>query len=323
MKLTDSESKKVQILRGLAILAVVFIHNTPMGLTQVFIRPFLNFSVGLFLFFSGMLSNAEKWNPLKRICKVIVPYCIWTFIYSVGKNIGTPTSILSSFLTSLIMANAAGMLYYVFVYCEFTLLIPLIDKLAKSKMKYWGFAIAPLEIIVMRFLPIILGQEIHEAVEAVMSVSCLGWFSYFYLGYLIGNKHISVVSSQKKIAVLWAVSVLLQYIEGYLYYLFGDSNCGTQLKLTAILSGVLFALLAYNYITNDCEGRSQVFKLLGDNAFGIYFSHMAVMGVLNFIPGYLQYAVYPLNAIISLSLSVIFVLLGKKILGNFSKYLAL
>jgi len=58
MKLTSEQSKKIQYLRGLAIIAVVFIHNTPTGLAQVFCRPFLNFSVGLFLFLSGMLSNS-------------------------------------------------------------------------------------------------------------------------------------------------------------------------------------------------------------------------------------------------------------------------
>ena len=65
MKLTKEESYKIQILRGLAIVAVVFIHNTPDGLPQVICRPFLNFSVGLFLFLSGYLSNVKKWNVKK------------------------------------------------------------------------------------------------------------------------------------------------------------------------------------------------------------------------------------------------------------------
>lgn len=65
MKLSEIKSNKIQMLRGLAIIAVVFIHNTSNGLAQVWLRPFMNFAVGLFLFLSGMLSNAEKWNPKK------------------------------------------------------------------------------------------------------------------------------------------------------------------------------------------------------------------------------------------------------------------
>lgn len=48
MRLTTEQSEKIQILRGIAIIAVVCIHCAPGGLLQVYIRPFLNFSVGLF-----------------------------------------------------------------------------------------------------------------------------------------------------------------------------------------------------------------------------------------------------------------------------------
>ena len=48
--LSSKQSYTIQVLRGIAIIAVVFIHNTPIGLPQVFFRPFMNFSVGLFIF---------------------------------------------------------------------------------------------------------------------------------------------------------------------------------------------------------------------------------------------------------------------------------
>lgn len=76
MTITDNQSKRIQFLRGLAIIAVVFIHNTPSGLMQVWCRPSLNFSVGCFLFLSGMLSSAKRWHPWKRIAKVAMPYAI-------------------------------------------------------------------------------------------------------------------------------------------------------------------------------------------------------------------------------------------------------
>ena len=52
---TKTRNYAIQMLRGLAIMAVVFIHNTPSGMSQVFCRPFFNFSVGLFLLMIGML----------------------------------------------------------------------------------------------------------------------------------------------------------------------------------------------------------------------------------------------------------------------------
>ena len=184
--------------QGIAIIGVVFIHNTPGGLVQVFCKPFLNFSVGLFLFLSGMLSNVEKWNPNSRIVKVVIPYIIWTFLYVVLYFYKTPSEIPTLYVKSLLTGNVAAMMYYIFVYCELTLLIPLIDKLAKSKYRLCGFLISPLEIIIMRLLPILTGYRMNPFISGIMGVSCLGWFTYYYLGYMLGNKLIPQTSHLNK-----------------------------------------------------------------------------------------------------------------------------
>ena len=61
---------------------------------------------------------------------------------------------------------------------------------------------------------------------------------------------------------------------------------------------------------------------LGNNSFGIYFSHIAVMAVLSIIPFY-DNVVYPLNAVIVIVVNMAFIYIGKKVLGKYSKYLAL
>ena len=323
MRLTKEESYKIQILRGLAIIAVVLIHNTPDGLPQVICRPFLNFSVGLFLFLSGYLSNVKKWNVKKRLVKVLIPYTIWTFIYTVLNNIGSPKSIPLSFVVGLIMANSAAVMYYIFIYCEFTVLIPLIDKLGKSKYKYLGFVIAPIEIIIMRLIPLVFGYQINTYLSLIMNVSCLGWFTYYYLGYLIGNGYINIKQSTKNLVILLIISILLQFAEGYWYLTKGIVNCGTQLKLTSILTGSIFALLAYKYLKSENNIKSNILHLLGNNSFGIYFSHLAIMSVLSYIGIYNEWIFYPFNAIIVIVLNLLCISVGKKILGRYSKYLAL
>ena len=47
------KDEKIQVLRAIAIIAVVMIHTCPYGLEQVVCRPFLNFAVPLFLFGSS------------------------------------------------------------------------------------------------------------------------------------------------------------------------------------------------------------------------------------------------------------------------------
>jgi len=323
MKLSQEQSSKVQVLRGLAIIAVVFIHNTPVGLTQVFFRPFVNFCVGLFLFLSGMLSSAQSWKPKKRLQKVLIPYLIWTLIYVVLNQLKTPADIPIAFAKGLISGNSASIMYYIFVYCEFTILTPLIEKLANSRWKYLGFLFSPMEILFARTLPMILGIALPKYVQMVLELSCFGWFTYFYLGYLLGNNKIHIQTNRCKLLCFWGGSLLIQMLEGYLYWTcLSATNCGSQLKLSTVLSGTLFALLAYQFILSEKNCRSKTLRLLGDSSFGIYFSHLAVMFLLKQIPYYTTYVIFPVNAIVALLVSLGLVLLGKKLLGKLSCLLA-
>lgn len=55
-----ARDRYLQALRGLAIAAVVLIHCLPQCPATVALRPFLNFSVALFLFLSGFLTDEDK-----------------------------------------------------------------------------------------------------------------------------------------------------------------------------------------------------------------------------------------------------------------------
>lgn len=216
------------------------------------------------------------------------------------------------------------MMYYIFVYCQFALLIPLIDKLAKSDFKYWGFVIAPVEIIFIRTIPLMTSwYEINTYINIIKSVSCLGWFTYFYLGYLLGNNLISVKKPLKVWIFLLIGSILLQFAEGYWQYSKGISNCGIQLKLSAILTGCFFMIISYKFINSSKGYNNKTLKLLGDNSFAIYFSHIAVMMFLSLLPFYNKVIVYPFNAAIVIIVNLAFIYIGKKVLRNYGKYLAL
>lgn len=321
--MSDAKSNNIQILRGIAIIAVVFIHNTPDGLMQILCRPFLNFCVGIFIFLSGMLSNSSKWNPRKRITKVVIPYAIWSLVYVVMYQYKNWTEIPVIYFKALLTGNAAAIMYYIFVYCEFTLLIPLIDRLAKSKYRYLGFLISPIEIIIMRLIPLIAGYELNRYIEVIKGVSCLVWFTYYYLGYMLGNGLIKLKSSTPILIGYWSIAIVLQIAEGFWYFSMGELNCGTQVKLTSILAGSIFMMLAYRFLESRKKYDIRLLKLLGDCSFGVYFSHLAVMAVLGIVPYYADLVFYPLNAVLAVIFSLICVLIGRRVLGKYAKYLAL
>lgn len=89
----SDRQNSIQVLRAIAILAVIMIHTCPSGNAQVIFRPFVNFGVALFLFLSGYLTKMDDrdWIAFykKRILRVSIPYIVWTILYSfVNKELG-------------------------------------------------------------------------------------------------------------------------------------------------------------------------------------------------------------------------------------------
>lgn len=138
----NEKNQQIQVLRGIAIIAVVMIHTCPLGLSQVYFRPFINFSVALFFFLSGYLTKWDNndWPSLmrRRVKRVLIPYVIWTVIYSIP-NI-SPYKVTLNLLT----ARGAMQLYFIFVYIQLVLLTPFLCKLSKSKYNWICWTVLPI-----------------------------------------------------------------------------------------------------------------------------------------------------------------------------------
>ena len=295
------------MFRGMAIIAVVMIHATPAGQWQIFCKPFINFAVAAFIFLSGYLTKTDNDNWFKfytrRVSRVLVPYVIWTVIYSIPdiRSAG-----LSALLKNLLCANATTTLYYIFVYIQFVLLTPLLGKLAKSPYRHLGWLIAPLSVILFKYIPVFGGIEQGKHIQLFWNDACLGWFTFYYLGLILGNRINDRKFNVRNLAILYCASLLLQMAEGYLWYKTDPAGCGSQLKLTSILSSSIFILLMYSVLLNrNHHPKSRLLCMIGDYSFGIYLVHMMFLKLLetfdlyNLIP-------YPINSIVVLAISFIF-----------------
>lgn len=316
------KNSKIQIIRGIAIICVVCIHCLPQGDIQVYIRPFINFGVATFLFLSGYLTKNEKYNIKNRFLKVIIPYIVWTIIYTILFDYKNMSNAPLDILTNLITTNSAPMMYFVFVYCELTVLLPAISKLAFSKYKYLGFIVSPLEIILLRLLPLFFDVHFSKYFVYVMNISFVPWFIFYYLGYLIGNKIISIKLNKLLLIVMLVFSIVVQVAEGYLYYCLGNTtNPGTQLKLSSLLTNVIIMLLISIYICTKDNSKFRLLIIFGDCSFGIFFIHYLVLIIVSKVPFYDSFLFFPFNALLVFLCSLLLVLVGKKILGKGSKYL--
>lgn len=106
-------NRDIQIFPAIAVIAVVMIYATPADQWQVFCKPFINFAVATFIFLSGYLTKADNENWLKfyvrRITHVLVPYFIWTVIYSIPDiQSSGPSALVKNLLCTAVMGKRAG-----------------------------------------------------------------------------------------------------------------------------------------------------------------------------------------------------------------------
>lgn len=312
------------MFRAIAIIAVVMIHTTPACQWQVFCKPFINFAVATFIFLSGYLTKADNENWLKfyvrRITRVLVPYIIWTIIYSIPD---IQSSGPSAMVKNLLCANATTTLYYIFVYIQFVLLTPLLGKLAKSPYRQLGWLIAPLSVILFKYIPVFGDIQLGKHIELFWNDACLGWFTFYYLGLILGNRIIDRQFSIRNLAVLYCAFLLLQMAEGYLWFTVDSAGCGSQLKLTSILSSTIFMLIIYCVLDRRAsrgnrgshEPKRRLLYTIGDYSFGIYLVHMMILKAMEPLDFY-SVIPYPITSLIVLSVSLIFCYACTAVMGK-------
>lgn len=296
-----TRNNMIQIFRAFAIIAVVMIHTTPGGEWQVFCRPFINFSVATFLFLSGYLTKLEidNWYAFckKRIVRVIIPYVVWSILYTLSYVIPAYENIIL-ITKNLLTAQAAAPMYYIFVYMQFVLLTPWLGRLAKSKYRNLGWLIAPVSTLIFKYYGLLTGFEYNGYVSLFWSDACLGWFTYYYLGLLLGNRIIKPKYSLKILLVAYLASIALQMAEGYGWLLLGEANCGTQIKMSSFLTSSIFLLIVYKILNMpNIDVKSKFLRSLGDYSFGIYLCHIMVMRVLSKVPYYSSLP-YPITSVV-------------------------
>ena len=308
------KSTTIQLFRGVAILGVILSHTCPEGMWSVVCRPLVNICVPLFLFFSGYLTKIENtdWATFfkKRIVRVVIPYLIWTVIYTIQ------TGDLKRLPVNILTTNAASHLYYIFVYIQFVLLTPMLGKLAKSKYGWLVWFITPVFLLFYKYLPLSHGKDPSGYTEIICRVLCLGWVTIYSLGLALGNRILVKKYSMTALIALYAASIVLQVGEGYGWLMMGSSNPGSILKFTGIVTAVAFLLIVYTILERGGLKRcNRLLVMIGDYSFGLYLCHVLVMRLLRLTPFY-DSLPYLVNSALVLVISLAFCFAAHKILGD-------
>ena len=284
----------------------------------VIIRPLVILAVGMFIFLSGYLTK-ENENGVyrdiiyRRIKKIIVPYILWSFVFAiVNRRINT-------FIPDVFMSKCNGIYYFILVYIQMVLLIPVTFKLLRSRFSKLGWFVTPVSIFLIRYISLWFNIELGFPFQGELFVF---WFGFYYLGVSLKNRYINLQLSKKCLTNLCLFSLVIQGVEGFIWYWMGNFDMATtQLKMSSIITTGLFCIRAYIYIEDgdlNLNEQPVILKkfliVLGDNSFGIYLSHMLIIRILNkLVP---MANIFPINAIFVIMISTVCVMMAHRILGK-------
>ena len=276
------KNNKIQVIRAILALFVILIHTLPDNEElRIILRPVLNISVAGFIFLSGFLTKLDiktKEFCKKRILTVLVPYLIFSMLYTIPSMMQlAPLSALKLAFKNLITSEGKYHLYYLVVYVQLVLITPLLAKIVKRKNKILDatiLLIQPLFIVCM-YLGIINDNILKIAPWYVIVFPA--WLSYYYLGLVVGNRAKSVRASGVLLLAIFMLSSILQIAEGFIWKEGGAISdiYYSQLHITALAQNIPGVFLLAKIAMSKKRITARLLERIGDTSFGIYLLHPA------------------------------------------------
>lgn len=334
---------EIQFIRAIACLLVVLVHVTggvydpETGFPDYFILTLNQFSrlgtpvfavISAFLLFNSVKNrgfNIKKFF-LSRTTKIVVPFIIWTIIYStfsmIHYNVGFTDNFIFYFFTNFILGTGFYHLYFIVTIIQFYIIFPLVQ-LART-----GTALFLLFLVSLPVNLIFVGID-HDFLNQINILNyiitgrsfILKWISFFMFGALLSYYYKDVRAFCEKniifLSFLFSLVFVGLYFEIDLYRVLDSSR---PQNLIYIPIFILFLLSIYPFVDKHILFFN-IFDLIGKYSMGIYLVHPLVLAYLDiFLPNDFWFSEFILLPYI-LTI-IISVLLVKLILFlPFSKYI--
>ena len=277
------------ILRGLAIIGVVIIHSSGLGLKfpddsfnfhfTILWRNLWNFSVPLFLTLSGYFIVKKNITDFsehivflkKQIPRVYIPMFIWSIIWVIIAILVLDKPIVKEFI-KLIIFQASGPYYFIALIIQYYILLPFLKRFSNTK----GLI---LSLIISLFMTSIIFYIRYftdiKLLTIIYAGNFLTWNIFFIFGLYLGSKKRKLLSNQLLISLI-VIFYILSCVETYLLYISFNQidHAVTAVKASSFLFSL--ALIAYFFKNIDFISN-KILKNIGEVSFGIYLVHMFII----------------------------------------------
>lgn len=274
------------MVRGICILAVIMIHCPAgeSGMSQAIwlaLRQLINFPVAVFIFMAGYFVKSEKatmsWTYLKnRGGRLLAPFLLWSTLYTIKNVVFGDACSWQEILFAFVTGQSAVPLYYILVMLQLMLLTPF---LVRIENKWWLYAITPIYLCGVYAWNLYFGSA-----PPLYGTFFPAWLIFYLLGIDAKKGKIDIWSAKASIA--WVVTGLsVALVESFTLLKVGCNiafAC-SQVKFSSLFYSVVVILFLLKKQQSEQRQSSleNVLSQVGDDSYGIFYSHMMVLYVVS------------------------------------------
>lgn len=278
-----------QVIRGICILAVIMIHcptGVPYG-TESFefkfwliVRQLINFPVAIFIFLAGYFVDFGKCINnsyifyLKRIKRLLIPFFIWSIIYSCISAVltyyGKGMINFQHLFYNIIVGKAAPQLYFILVLLQLSLITPYLVKkiIQNSYVNYIFWLITPFYLIFVYLYNIKIGKQLP-----FYATWFPAWFIFYYVGLQIRAGNLKRLSDLLNNKLLLILAFLISVFEAFLLMSYtGNAAFSCSQVHFSCFFATLVMISLFNSHT-DNHHRFLFLERIGNYSYGIFYVH--------------------------------------------------
>lgn len=336
---------ELDFLRAISTVAVVLIHVTAGPLAEgvrastivyMLVNQAARFSIAAFVFITAvaLFYRYDASAPFhtvvflkKRVSTILLPYLLWSSLYTaVVLRTGGSIS-LALFATSLLLGNSCYHLYFIVLIFQYYLLFPLfrrVHRLAVGREKWLlgvSFVLYMLLMAHNRYGSFTSSTALVQALYNLRDRNFIYWLFYFVLGAMAAPHWNELLlwlkCKQRLIVAAWALTLGIAVWEAYFGLSRGQHPGAVVQPLRPML--LLYTLTAIGFTLLAAPHIRQI-KLLGcamdtiaENSFAIYLAHPAVLMAMGLLTRFLHMP-HILHLIISTLAAIVVPIVSAKLL---------